>query len=32
MEHEWERPDPVPAEDIDDLIFDGEHRQQVSQR
>ena len=32
MEHEWERPEAVPAQDIDDLIFDGEHWPQISQR
>ena len=32
MEFEYERPEAVPAQDIDDLIFDGELWPQVSQR
>ena len=32
MDHKWERPEPAPAEDIDDLIFDGDYQQQISQR
>lgn len=32
MEYEWERPEAVPAQDIDDLIFDDELWPQISQR
>ena len=32
MEFEYECPETVPVQDIDDLIFDGELWPQVSQR